>query len=471
MFAILGKSMNKLRWLLPAVAVAMLACTLDVSDPSVVREEELAGPSSVPTTIAGVIGDLTDATEEYVLYTSLFTDEMILAGTFPSRLQVDERRIQRSNVSLDNVNEQFHVARRQADKMASDFEGFLGNEDFDQDDLREGIAIGKYVGALARLKIGFLYCQSPIENGGDALSTDQIASRALGMFEEAEAAAGEAGLAEWQDAAILGQARAHLWLGEYGDAGADAARVDRSHRLFVEHSNNNPDQFNKIFGLTWGNQNDVIRWTVGAGLGGQRGGEKFRLFDKFVDLEIIDPDPGLTAFQSDISVHAQRIYDANADDILLSNGLYPRLIEAEVAIRQEGNGLCTTDPAVDCEAPGEAIINDVRSDWQQRWTAEQFRVDAALGTIDDRSQEVFGDDFEDVTFRQKMLLVSDEIARETWLSGVRQETLRRFVREFGERENTPDGETVLDLYPVKENTEDQECFPIPEQEDTGAQPQ
>lgn len=480
MFVRSGESKGRFGWLALLLAVALVGCELDVSDPAVIERDEVEGPANIGFKISGLIGDLNTMTEDYTLYTSLFTDEMVLAGTFPSRLQVDERRVVFSNVSTTpEVNEHLQEARTQADSVVTEFEGFLGNEEFDQGLVRDGIAFGKFVGGMARLNLGELYCEIPLEGGGNALSSDEIVSRALTYFEDAEARAGEAlddglgrsGLEAWQQAAILGQARAHLWLGQFAEAQSDAARVDREHRLFMEYSTNNPEQFNKIFGLTWGNQNDVIRWTVGDGTLASRDEEEFALYDTFVDFGIIVPPPnGLTAFDSSIPVHAQKLYDENADDLALSTGLYAQLIEAETQIRLQGNGSCTQDALVDCEAPGEALINDARADWATRWTFERFPIEGQLGTIDEKSQDVFGDDFEDITFRQKMLLVADEIARETWLTGVRQETLRRFVREFGERENTPMGTQVLDLYPVKTQTQDQECWPVPEQEIEGAPP-
>lgn len=482
MSSIPGASKGSTRWVWGLVALAFMGCELDVADPAVVRDDELAGPASVPTVINGVIGDLATATEHYTLYASMFTDEMILAGTFPTRLEVDERRIVRSNATVTGeVAENLQVARSQAQTMASNFEGFLGDDDFSdvEGQLLEGIAIGKYVEGLMLLQMGVLYCETPIKSGGSALPSNQIVSQAFTAFEEAESAAQTAGLSDWEQAALVGQARAQLWLGNHGQARTIAGGVDAGHRLFVEYSTNDPDQFNKVFDLTHGSQNQVIRWTVGDGTQSERANEKFALYDLFADsLGIVDPDdPDLSAFNSSISVQAQLIYDEPDDDILLSNGLHARLIEAEALIRS-GNAGCDQALLEDCTGTAEELLDVVRmgSDtvpswdedargeipsWQQRWTSERFRVDAGVGDIDGAAQAEFGADFEDLTTEQQLLLLADDVARETWLSGVRQEMLRRYVEEFG-------AGTQMDLYPVKPG--DQICWPIPEQEDTGATP-
>lgn len=449
MFSTLGENMKKLRWAVPLLALSVAACELDVADPDVITVDELAGPSSVPTTINGVIGDLATATEHYSLYASLFTDEMILAGTFPTRVQVDERRVVFSNSSVtDEVEENLQVARSQARKMVESFNGFLGDDEFDQGDLAEGIAIGHYVQGLMKLQLGALYCQTPIEGGGSPVSSEAAVSAALADFQAAQTAAEDAGLTEWADAARVGQARAHLYLGSatgdathFDDAATVASAVDRAHRLEAEFSSNDPEQFNKVFDLTWGSQNEVIRWTVGDGTQGERLNEKFAEYDEFAALGIINPSPDpqvFEAFNSSIAVHLQEIYNEDSDNILISSGIHARLIEAEAEIRNGNTG------------PAEDIINDVRADWDQRWTAHRFRVDTTLNDI-----ALTGDT------QQDLLTLMGEYARETWLSGTRQENLRRLVEEYG-------AGTAMDLYPEKPG--DQICFPVSEQEETGASP-
>ncbi len=450
----LSRMTTKLRWVSAVAAIALVAgaCELDVSDPDVIQPDEVSGPSAVPTTINGVIGDLNNMTEHYVLYSGLFTDEFIAAGTFPTRVQVDSRDILASNATTTGeVNEGLQTARQQAVKMQADFNDLLGEEDFNQSDLRRGITIGTYVEALALMELGELYCNVRIDpDSEDFLSSQQAVSQALSTFEEAETLAEDnaADLSKnWADAARVGQARAHLFLGSltgdgthFTDAADIASQVPREHRVTSEHSVNNPEQFNKVFDLNFGSQNQVIRWTVGDGTQPERDEELFAQFDDFVEWGIIDPDFCSTcAFNSSIAVQAPLIYDDPDDNIVISSGKHARLIEAEVAIRNGNTGTA------------EDIINDLRSDWPDRWTVQRFGIP--------------GVELEEVTLTGNMqddlVTLMGEYARETWLTGTRQENLRRLVEEFG-------AGGQMDLYPEKEG--DQICWPVPEQEEIGGSP-
>ena len=438
----LNRMTKRLRWVLPVAAAAVIAgaCELDVADPDVIREEELSGPAAVPTAINGVIGDLATMTEHYALYSGMFTDEMILAGTFPTRVQVDERRVLDSNATATGeVNETLQTARRQAEQVVSNFNGFLGDDDFNQAQVRNGIAYGQYIEAISELHLGELYCQIPVEGGGDPVSSNEIVSGALSGFQEAQSAAADAGLQQWEYAAMVGEARANLYLGNFDQAASVASNVPTEHRLLVEFDTNSPAQFNKYFDLTWGSQNEVIRWTVGDGTQQERGSEKFAEYDDFVAWGIIDPGfCSDCAFNSSIAVHQQLIYDEAADDIALSNGAHARLIEAEAAIRNGATGAA------------ETLINDLRASWDDRWSANRF---GGVAEPDDIS--LTGN------MQDDLLTLMGEYARETWLTGTRQENLRRLVEEFGAGSD-------MDLYPEKEG--DQICWPVPEQESTGAAP-
>src|SRR5688572_19897227 len=85
--------------ILAALGVFVLAgCEgfLEVDDTGFILPESLeeAGPSAVPAFVNGMVGAYQEAFDDIVLYNSLITDEMIEAGTFTTRLQVDNRRIQ-----------------------------------------------------------------------------------------------------------------------------------------------------------------------------------------------------------------------------------------------------------------------------------------------------------------------------------------------------------------------------------------
>ena len=450
----LNRMTKRLRWVLPVAAVAVIAgaCELDVADPQVIQPGEIEGPAAVPTAINGVIGDLNNMTEHYALYSGLFTDEFILAGTFPTRVQVDERRVLDSNATITGeVNEGLQTARQRAIRIQERFAALLGDDDFDQSDLRRGITIGAYVEGLALLELGELYCNVRLDpESEDLASSDAVVQQALTRFQEAQSLAEQnaADLSkDWAQAAMVGQARAHLFLGSltgdaghFDDAALIAANVGRSHRVLSEHSVNHPNQFNKVHDLTFGSQNEVIRWTVGDGNQPETLNEKFAEYDDFVSWGIIDPDfCSSCAFNSSIAVHAPLIYDGPADGIVISSGKHARLIEAEAAIRNGQTGTA------------EDIINDLRADWPNRWTVQRFGIPG----VELDEVELTGN------MQDDLLTLMGEYARETWLTGTRQENLRRLVEEFGAGSD-------MDLYPEKEG--DQICWPVPEQEEVGGSP-
>lgn len=452
----LNRMKKQLRWVLPVAAAAVIAgaCDLNVSDPQAIRESEATGPAAVPLTINGVISDVANMSEHYALYSGMFTDEFILAGTFPTRSEVDERRVNPSNATVaGEVEESLQTARRQAFKMDSSFNEFLGDDAFPQDTLRHGITMGKYVQGLATLQLAELYCQPVLEPGGSQLSTTDAVNQALTLFQDAQSAAdqaiqtataaGNSGLVSrleiWQTAAELGEARALLFLGQHDQAATVASNVPTEHRLFSEFSSNSPSQFNKIFDLTFGSQNEVIRWTIGDGQIGARDNEKFAEFDEFVSLGLIDPDfCADCAFNSQIPVQQQLLYTSPDDDIAISKGEHARLIEAEAAIRNGNTGMA------------ETIINDLRSSFDDRFGAEN---DFTPGEPDPVT--LTGD------LQEDLATLLGEYARETWQTGTRQENLRRMVEEFGTGSS-------LDLYPERDG--DQTCWPISEQEQTGGTP-
>ena len=443
----LNRMTKRLRWVLPVAAAAVIvgACELDVADPQAIRPGEVEGPAAVPTAINGVIGDLNNMAEHYVLYSGMFTDEFILAGTFPTRVQVDERRVLPSNATTTGeVNEGLQTARQQAIKIQERFNGLLGDEDFDQSDLRRGITIGAYVEGLALLELGELYCNVRLDPESEGfVGSDAVVEQALTQFQEAQSLAEQnaADLSKnWAQAAMVGQARANLFLGNHDEAASIAANVDRSHRVLSEHSVNNPNQFNKVYDLNFGSQNEVIRWTVGDGTQPERINEKFAEYDDFVSWGIIDAGfCASCAFNSSIAVHAPLIYDGPADGIVLSSGKHARLIEAEAAIRNGQTGTA------------EDIINDLRADWPNRWTVQRFGIPG----VELDEVELTGN------MQDDLLTLMGEYARETWLTGTRQENLRRLVEEFG-------AGSAMDLYPEKEG--DQICWPVPEQEEVGGSP-
>ena len=408
------------RWLplgLAGVVLGLSSCEgiLRVDEAGIIEFEDLdaGGATSVPTIVNGVVGTYQEAVDDIIRYAALLTDEMIASGTFDTRLEVDRRRIQVNNSTLTGaIYTPLHQARMQADTVVDLLQTRMSDPAFAEveSELLEGIALAKLYGGLSRLWLGELYCWSILTGmfpETSPLMPDERVRQALTLLLEAEArAAATEGLQDIRQAAILGQARAHLWLRNYSLAATLAAAVPRDFVYWAEYSHNDPSQFNEMYMFTWGDVQD-IRWTVGDGTTPPRGSERWEHFDEFQALRLLQVDPpDLTAFTSSIPVVLQKLYSEADASVLVASGTEALLIRAEADVRA---GRTMT---------AEQWLNDLRSDYSLRatvrWNVEPPDSANALQPL-----TLTGDLTSDVK------TVADERARELWLTGDRLTTSRR----------------------------------------------
>ena len=417
---------------------------LEVDDQDVVPPEALEGPANVSVRINTIVGDYQEALDQYVLYSGLFTDEMILSGTFPTRIDVDERRVQPSNQTLNgDLYETLHVSRASADEGVAAFEQALGSDGFSevQGELRDGIAYGKLYGGYDRILFSEMYCQS-IFGGDDGESgpvgPDARMEEALAMLREAETAADEAGLPTVADAARVGQGRALLWLGRYQEAADAVSGVADAFYYPAEYSGNTTEQSNEVWQLTYGTQGFQARWTVGDGTAGNRHNERWPYFDEWVDQNLLLTDTGVSAPEIGVPIVLQTAYDAAGNGIPVATGWEARMIEAE-ALLQDGQF-----------GAAETMVNDMLSEpGVNPLTTSNFSLNDGqppeLGAFDPV-------DFTAPLSEDDVRALARARAAGLWLSGTRQGTLRRFIDQYG-----------VDLYP--QNTQgDDTSFPVTEQE-------
>lgn len=443
-------------WLGGTVAVLVLlvaggACgdtdLLDVEDPTVLTPDDLTGPQAVPTRVNGIVGDFHEAFDDFVRYTSLFTDEMILGGTFPTRIDVDERNVQQDpdNGTLTvDLYEPLHVSRASADDGVEDFTEALDDPEFAdvQGALREGIALGKLYGGYIRVFFSELYCQS-ILGGPDGepapLGPDERMEEALAFLQDAEARAGDAGRQDIATAARVGQARALLWLGRYGEAADVVSTVPDDFVFFSEYSSNDTEQWNEIFGQTNGAGPFALRWTVGDGRAGNRHNERWPYLDEWVDQELLEIDPeGLSAAEIGVPVVLQLLYTQPGHDIVLASGWEARMIEAENLLRQGQN------------QEAEDLVNRLLTTPSLNpMTAVNSGLELGPFEEVDFTGDVLG---ETPTLEENLEQLARARSAGLWLSGERQATLRRY--------RTNDG---VDLYPTGTQGDDI-SFPIVQQE-------
>lgn len=440
---------SRLRWVafLAAGVLVMAACDgiLDVDASGIIVGEDLdaAGPTAIAATVNGIVGSYHEAVDDIVRYTSLITDEMIAAGTFPTRLQVDERRVQQNNTTLTaGMYIPLHQARQQADTTVFVLQNRLQDTAYASviRDVSEGIALGKLYGGYSRIWLAEIYCWSILTGvfpETSPLLPDTRMLQALTFLREAESLAGAEGLQGVRQAAIVGQARAHLWLRDFGQAAALAARVPRNFTYSAEYSHNSPGQFNELYSFTWGNT-EGIDWTVGNGEAPARGNERWEFLDQFVRLNLlrISPD-GFRSTDSNIPVVLQRLYPREESSVLMASGIEAVLIRAEASVRSGQT------------AAAAQLLNNLRSDYSLR-VLLRARVELPAAGDQLGPLVLTGDLMSDLK------AVADERARELWLTGDRLTTSRRFRVELG-----------IDLFPpvkVSIGGGDDIAFPIPQLE-------
>ena len=396
--------------------LATVACNdlLRVDDPVNLTPDDLQ-EGSVALTVNGVRGAFQSMFDYYVMHTAIITDEMVLAGTFPYRAEMDARSITANNEGLlGDLYTPLSTARFMADTAVAILDAAAGGSATDEGARLEGVALSKYYAAYTRMLLAEAFCKSAI-NGGAGLTSDERMADALTAFQDAGSAAQAAGRADLVAASKLGEARANLWLGQYPAAAAAAGAVPSDLSFKAYYSTASVAQKNKIVRLTYA-IDEARRFTVGDGTLDFTGHEKWAYFDEWESLGLIEERPDLTSFNAAVPVVLQLKYPTADAPIVMASGAEARLIEAEAKLRgDDPDGAAT-------------IVNALRS---SNW---------GLGAI-----SFSGDLVTDLP------VMARERARELWLTGERLPTLRRYLK---------DG---VDLFPGGKQGDDT-CFPVPQRE-------
>ena len=412
------------RWPRTALAAGVLASAaacdsiLAVDDSAVILPADIvaAGSAAVPAIVHGLVGTYQEAVDDIIRYAALLTDEMVASETFDTRLQVDVRRIQVGNSTLEGaMYAPLHQARMQADTAVVQLQARLQDGAFQSvlADMHEGIALGKLYGGYTRVWLAEIYCWSILTGlfpEDRPMLPNARVTQALSFLQEAEATAGAAGLTDIRLAAIVGQARAHLWLRNYAQAATLAARVPSDFIYWAEYSDNEPEQYNEMYMVTWGD-NEAIRWTVGDGSISSVGNERWQHLDEFVALNLLRVEPdGFSAFNSRIPVVLQTLYSRPESSVMMASGVEATLIRAEAAVRSAQT------------AVAEQLLNGLRAYYSQR-ALLQWRVKPPAASVQLQPLTLSGDT------RTDLQTIARARARELWLTGDRLTTSRRFRLE------------------------------------------
>ena len=203
------------------IAVSVGACDdiLTVSDPQAYTSEDL--DFALPAIANGVEGTVHEVFDNFVIYQALLADVYQHTGTWSGYDETDHGRFQYGTSPLDGTHNAWLRARwfanDAADRITRVMEGAAATD--------PKMAQVKMSEALADLMIGMTFCESPLVASGPVATDQANLEQAVVNFGHAISAAKAANNSEYEYASIAGLAEAHLLLGNYASAAAEAAKV------------------------------------------------------------------------------------------------------------------------------------------------------------------------------------------------------------------------------------------------------
>lgn len=254
-----------------ALPVAGCESLLDVNDEDVTRDEFFADLTSVTSLRAAAIGDFFPAYENMIFYGGMLGDEWIFSETFPTRLQVDKRQIDRNNATLLGVFSSVATAGASADFVAARYDvvdpGVTAR--FQRAEARnlagysfiffaENYCEGVPISRLQRTDAGsltFVY--------GPGLTRDQMLDSALARFDAAIAvlpapASRNANETVQARLASIGRARVFYNKGQWANALAAVAGIPLTYTYVINHSANSAGENN----IVWAFNRNAERMSV-----------------------------------------------------------------------------------------------------------------------------------------------------------------------------------------------------------------
>jgi starch-binding outer membrane protein, SusD/RagB family len=347
--------------LLPLAAACDTEELLNLTDPDVVFPSALTDSSSLPAFRAAAIGDLIQSYsggggdgDNLINYSGMLSDELVNSETFPTRIQIDIRKIDELNSNVQGVTRQLYRARTLAENAV------IGYHEFSPNNI--GLAESFNLAAATYIFFGENYCSgvpfSAVNADGTFTfggqeTTTQIYQRAVDAADSALAVAGRAvastaAKTQQQSFARVLKGRALLNLNQPAAAAAAVAPVLTSFAYLVFHSENTARENNQVYVSI--NLNNRYSVTNKEGINGLPYRDNFTAGDWRTPW-VRRTGTGL-GFDAVTPQYYQLKYITRSDTVPLANGVEARLIEAEAALRAGNsagafvilNALRTTPP-------------------------------------------------------------------------------------------------------------------------------
>jgi starch-binding outer membrane protein, SusD/RagB family len=322
---------------LALAAFMFTSCDLGVQNPGQIDDADLDTPAAVTPLVNGVKGDFGYATTipgGGGLYTvsGVLTDELVHVGSWiPIRLASFGISI---NSEPENQSRWGYAQR--ARWVAEDAIRRISNiVDNPQNNSDVGM-VTLYAGFSNRV-MGDTFCEAVID-GGPLEPHTRFSERAVEFFTSAITIAQNVGNAEMLNAAYGGRAQAHMMLGNWNEALADADNVPTDFVFNQVHSDNAGREHNGVHNWTTrGDNGDQMSvWgTPFAEWGTDLSGENDTENDPRVRYEVqLDGEGNMITNQLNRPLWYSFKFESRNSPIPIVKGTEMRLIEAEAALVQ-----------------------------------------------------------------------------------------------------------------------------------------
>jgi hypothetical protein len=231
---------------------------LEVEVPGKVLAEKLDDAKLAELLVNGAIADVECSWNQYAAGASNHSDEYIPTSGNLTMRHWGQRKIYDDDTGFAQgtcgdwgypMFTPLHTARFQAEDVYNRLTGF---DDADVPNKTEFLATVRAWGAFPLIALGEGFCEMAID-GGPLLTgrpgggVEEVIALAREKFAEAISLAGQAGNDDLKNMALVGSARAKLFLGDYSGAIADAAQVPEGFLMNVTRDDSEPRRYNYFY--------------------------------------------------------------------------------------------------------------------------------------------------------------------------------------------------------------------------------
>lgn len=402
-------------WVAVALALPLAGCSIDelleVTDPDTINEATTEDLDFVDVLVAGAVGDFTTAysgsgNDNFLSTTALLTDEFFSTGTFTTRTATDRREQQdpssgnTSDTAYGNLQQARRALFKASNAVADHPDKGTGDPDY---------ALLNAMWGFTYVALGEAFCSHvPISNDEDPITpvvgtprtSAELFTEALPIFANST-----------NDLARIGEARALLNLGRWGEAAAAVSAIPTTYNHFLDHSVNGANN------PMWSLQNNG-RYSLSHEEGGAGTGMAFRGSDPESNAGqdpripwVEDPAGG---FDASYRLFLSQKYPLRTSNVPLASGIEARLIEAEAALNTSGDWL--------------TILNDLRADVGALMAAQiddyaTFVASPSLAPLTDPGND-----------DARIDMIMSERAFWLWGTGHRLGDMRRLINEYDRTE-------------------------------------